>query len=201
MAPQFTAQMLRIIAEAADGLRNEVVWFVVNTENLKIVAAESSRVKAERKKTELGADTHEILGPCQTKDKRTGRRKIEVLMRKKDSTEDPKHPDSDLDGLFWSEAAVEKFVLPYYISIYGIEGVEALWDMFDHDDVAALGHLPKSEITNEVEDLTAAPSLRVFGWVAERAELEEFTIEQAFQRFLPTSAVRPIARETEDREL
>lgn len=62
------------------------------------------------------------------------------------------HPLHDLaclgDALFWSMAAVEKFLLPYYASFWGLEKITAdIRTQFERDDVLAVLHRPDSEPT------------------------------------------------------
>ena len=49
------------------------------------------------------------------------------------------------DACFWSRAAVEKFVLPYYLPILGIEGIRRLRDEYNSSAKVAVLHGQYSE--------------------------------------------------------
>ncbi len=52
---------------------------------------------------------------------------------------------SRFDAMFWSPAAVEKFVIPYYIRFNTIEYVNRIRNAFNRDEVEALTKLPWSD--------------------------------------------------------
>lgn len=51
----------------------------------------------------------------------------------------------EYDALFFSQAAVQKFVIPYYTSLYGPEFAVEIQDQLAQASIALLGHLPWSE--------------------------------------------------------
>ncbi len=59
------------------------------------------------------------------------------------------------DAVFWSMAAVEKFLVPYYSSILDLEKVmKEIRDRFANETVLAFIHLPNSEIIDDGERST-----------------------------------------------
>ncbi len=82
------------------------------------------------------------------------------------------------DAMFWSLAAVEKFLLPYYIGFEDIDIVkEKVRDRFKNPNVLAMVHLPRSEwVDIETRKLagfqTASSELPVLGPGAMLAAIE-----------------------------
>jgi hypothetical protein len=150
--PQLTADLLRDIAEAANGIRKHEIWFVV-----KDVAGTLVYTIA---KTDPGNPADAIVIPCLTKLKNERPQMIEIKCkaRKLDGTIidgnllNVEGTTDECDATFWSESAVEKFLIPYYASVAGDEAIQQLLDLLDDfhhkASVYALGHLPKSEYTS-----------------------------------------------------
>jgi hypothetical protein len=61
--------------------------------------------------------------------------------------------NSEIDALFLSLSSVEKFLVPYYTSLYGTALAEQVRMRFTSAPTAALGHLPWTEYM----DMTAIP--------------------------------------------
>lgn len=82
------------------------------------------------------------------------------------------------DAMFWSLAAVEKFLLPYYIGFEDIDVVrEKVRDRFKQPNVLAMVHLPRSEwVDIETRKLagftTASSELQILGPGAMLAAIE-----------------------------
>lgn len=53
-----------------------------------------------------------------------------------------------LDALFWSRSALEKFAVPYYARMYGGAYVDKLLTEFDAEPLQLAGHLPGTEYEN-----------------------------------------------------
>jgi len=70
------------------------------------------------------------------------------------------------DAMFWSEAAVEKFMLPYYMRHRTPAEVASIRDAFNHASVCAYIHPPTSGII-------ALTSARTDGRTLEALTLEE----------------------------
>ena len=154
--PTLNADILRLIAEAANGIRKDAVWFVVRVDGT------TGKLDYEIKTSDPGQPADAVVIPCQTTLKQEDRphmNEIKCKAKKKDGS----MVDGDLlfaevngnkercDAAFWSESAVEKFLIPYYASVAGDEAVaeiaQLLRDFHGAADIYALGHLPKSEYT------------------------------------------------------
>jgi hypothetical protein len=154
----YNARLLRRIAEAADGLREQEVWFVSDLKDSKLKEHKTNEGDAEALKKKHDTDTgsvdrHAVLGPCFTVNKIKKTKVIDVLWRVK-GTRDAPTLEPELDSLFWSESAIEKFLLPYYTSTQGLEAAQNIWKAFDDEKVLAIGHLPKSD-SDPIKDPSA----------------------------------------------
>lgn len=165
--PNLTFETLRLIAESASGMRNQDLWFVV-TGDPATYTWSSTCVHA-------GADT-EVIHVAAVPDPAPtvncavigvpGGEPVDLL----GITIKPvaPHPGGTYaaDAVFWSVSAVEKFLVPYYASVYGDQGPEmakAVLQLMGVDgarDAAervegetpfAVAHLPSSEYVGEPE--------------------------------------------------
>jgi hypothetical protein len=146
-----SANELRAMAEAADGLRGQplqVVWESTTDENGDIV-----QKLVLRAGNESGGITDVPAFQCYTKYDVVGRAQFESITvvpqpyAKMPPTGKPM-PIGSLcyvcDAMFWSEAAVEKFVYPYYIHFNDPTNIKDLKEYYNHKSVYALIHLPSS---------------------------------------------------------
>lgn len=130
-----SANELRKLAEAVDGIRDTkayVVWGASGPE-VKTSVTSADEVMAE-------CETHNVVG---------GRPRFTSI------TTDPPVVDhsgravhdlaSRCDAMFWSEAAVEKFVLPYYLRFRTVDDVNAIRSAFNSRAVYAIIHPPLSD--------------------------------------------------------
>lgn len=152
-------EMLRQIAECASGMRNENLWFVVTGNKFTV-----------EKKEPFPVDPEAIVIPVE---------KVNDPPSKVTAAwiSDATGPEVNLmevkvpaigpypagiyaaDAVFWSVSAVEKFLVPYYASVYGDtawEHVKTVMSILmpppDQDFVIdpqpyAIAHLPSSEYT------------------------------------------------------
>ncbi len=156
-APRLDAATLRAIAEHASGVRDTILWFVVHgPRSVKVFHRDPGIVDGATvlvvhtgstgKQPPVG---HAKLGPDEV-------RALDLLRLKHRGKE------YRADAVFWSESAVEKFVIPYYASKHGPRAgteVQAILDVFHHgkkppkegetetdgNGVFALVHVPTSE--------------------------------------------------------
>jgi hypothetical protein len=165
--PNVTFETLRLIAESASGMRNLPTWFIIEKTPEGTGYTWQNTFVEERKDTVViyCAPVTDAVSPV---DHATiGVKKDTVdLMCVKVGPILP-HLNSgtyEADAVFWSLAAVEKFLVPYYASVYGDEGAahaQAVMDLMripdthldaDEDTEAqafALVHLPSSEYVTE----------------------------------------------------
>lgn len=123
-----TAETLRLLAESVDGSRGETVYIVVRDGELKPV----------RRKN----DGEEELFLCETPLHRPQRPPVEHLRIRVRGKETSLH--ELCDSVFWTESAVEKFVVPYYAGVGGADAAMDVWTAFNDESVYALVHLPRS---------------------------------------------------------
>ncbi|HEX2191486.1 MAG TPA: hypothetical protein VHG51_21420 [Longimicrobiaceae bacterium] len=154
-----SAAMARRLAEAADGFRSgKPVYLVVDYEDPERVRSfegEGAREAAERARREGEAAGEGsrlgVFGPFLTEGDPPGAAGAEVLdvtirVRLPDgSTRTETFGGTEVDALFWSRAAVDKFVVPYYAAARGLEHAARLADAFAGEDAYVLAHLPDSD--------------------------------------------------------
>lgn len=165
--PNITFVTLRQIAESASGMRDQNLWFVV-TGDPATYTFSTMPVHA--------ADDTEVIFVAAVKDPVStvdcaqigiaGGEPVDLL----GITVKPigAHPGGTYaaDAVFWSVSAVEKFLVPYYASVYGDQGpkmaqavlnvllpptgtAEGGEAMVEDDTPFALAHLPSSEYVGE----------------------------------------------------
>lgn len=157
--PHVTYQILRDIAETASGLRNQDLYFTV--------WGEPARYSWTTQKVVEGPDNVVIFCGA-TNDPPTRVRKASIgdgatsinLMKVnvRPSPEFPHPPQAGpfkADAVFWSVSAIEKFLAPYYVSVYGDQGAEYARHVLnvlmasrsddEPGDSFAVAHLPSSE--------------------------------------------------------
>jgi hypothetical protein len=122
------ARELRHLAEAADGQRKRVLALVWNDVDRSYVLEE------------LGSSSNEVVLQLFTPFVVDDRRRIAEMVQVKNLGGEVFPLPKDVDAIFWSEAAVEKFVIPYYARVLGVDGVRALWDAFRDPTIIAIIH-------------------------------------------------------------
>ncbi len=139
MPKPISAKQLRKLAEMVDGHRGAPMVIVWRADELLVIP---------KRDFDPGTDT--LVLDCLTKDEVEKRPKFDHLkIKTKTKEEDIKEK---YDALFWSEAAVQKFALPYYQSHLSTTEVDKIWTGYLSDEVYALAHLPKSD-SDVIKDL------------------------------------------------
>lgn len=162
--PEVTYETLRLIAESASGMRDLPTWFIIEEtpqgtgyrwQHTFVRECEDTVVIYCAPVADLVSQVdHATIGVGNTT---ANLMKVQV---KRD------FPHEEMgtfkaDAAFWSLAAVEKFLVPYYASVYGDEGpahAQAVMDLMripdthlgadvdtEEGQVYALVHLPSSE--------------------------------------------------------
>lgn len=181
--PNITFVTLRQIAESASGMRDQDLWFVVTGE-----PGEPAKYTWSTTPVHAGDDT-EVIFVAAVKDFVStvdcamvgvpGHKPVDLL----GITIKPiaPHPGGTYaaDAVFWSVSAVEKFLVPYYASVYGdrgpdmakavmdvlllgIESEEGGEGMVEGGRPFAMAHLPSSEYVGEPDmEINFVPRLAV----------------------------------------
>jgi hypothetical protein len=129
-----TANELRKLAEAADGIRDKTAYVVWSGDEPQV-------------KTKLD-DGDELIVECETRNDAKKRASFTSIVL------DPPLIDADgnaikniadkYDAMFWSEAAVEKFAIPYYARFTSPQDLARMLDAFNHPTTLAMMHPPLS---------------------------------------------------------
>ena len=131
---RMTANDLRKLAEAVDGIRDVPAYVVWGKDGPAV--------------TEERPELEDVIFECMTKNTDPNRAKFRSITLDPPVVRSDGHPMTDIaaqfDAMFWSEAAVEKFVLPYYIRMGTPEEVSRIRKAFNHESVFAAIHMPDS---------------------------------------------------------
>lgn len=159
--PRITPRALRALAEAALGGRERPQGIVVDDpddpNHLAVIprAALTSGVTAP-------SDGHTYVIELDQVRPNLKNNPLEVLLPgcTMDGEAIPKGDVAPIaDALFWSAAAVDKFLLPYYASFVDLDVLQKhVVEAFQDPGVLAIVHLPDSE-TVIIDDVSIAPSL------------------------------------------
>jgi hypothetical protein len=160
--PNVTFETLRLIAESASGMRDQDLYFVVS--------GEPAGYSWQTDPVEAGDDTvvihcAPVADPVPTVNYATigagsERQRVNLLDIAVPGVWPHKDPGKHhhADAVFWSISAVEKFLVPYYASVYGDQGPAYARNVMDamlHPDADteertfAIAHLPSSEYVTE----------------------------------------------------
>jgi hypothetical protein len=159
--PTVTFEVLREIAETASGLRNEDLYFIIRGE-----PGESATYTWQTTPPADSDDTVVIHcngvddPPTRVDYARIGTAgEAQVNLLRITVPPVPPHPGGTYaaDAVFWSVSAVEKFLVPYYASVYGDEGPRMAQQVLqildtaaaEEGDAFAVAHLPSSEYVPE----------------------------------------------------
>ena len=156
--PNVTFETLREIAETASGLRNENLYFVIR--------GDPAAYTWQTTPPEPSEDT--VVIHCNGVDDPPSQVSFARIGTPGDTpvnllciTVPPlaPHPGGTYaaDAVFWSVSAVEKFLVPYYASVYGDQGPQMAQQVLQILDTAAaaegdafaVAHLPSSEYVPE----------------------------------------------------
>jgi hypothetical protein len=171
--PHLDSLQLRLIAEAASGLRGEPVHFVAQSDGTirEMYHGEGGgEAGGAQESGHVPPPLDFVVVPAFTENVAPNMPPLTVATLQAQGVPDP----IDLldlpgglgpaDAVFWSESAVEKFVIPYYASVYGNQAARAVGDILEafHGDrgdgggrgskltdpdvqTYAMAHIPKSE--------------------------------------------------------
>lgn len=150
-----SANELRRLAEAVDGVRDQSAYIVWGANGPEV-------------KTSVGR-SDDVMAECETNNIVRARATFDAITSDPRIVDDTGAPITDFasryDAMFWSEAAVEKFVLPYYLRFRTPEEVDEIRTLFNHPSVYSILHLPLTDCIftssartdgRTVEALTAA---------------------------------------------
>lgn len=132
-----SASLLRRIAEAADGHRTgEPIWVVAEDAPPHDAEVFDTAAEADAAAQRDGWSAH---GPYRTPrdDDDELITVLSVRVRLSDGTEREIGIESDVDALFFSRSAVEKFAVPYYAHVGGVERAAAILGT----DTSGTGHV------------------------------------------------------------
>jgi hypothetical protein len=155
--PNVTFEILRLIAESASGMRDQHTWFIIEE------TSTGTGYTWQHKRVEEDNDTvviycAPVMDAVSSVDHATigvGSNTVDLMCVPVQAS--APHLDSgvfEADAVFWSISAVEKFLVPYYASVYGDQGpayAQSVMDAMLHPDADtaeqtyALVHLPSSE--------------------------------------------------------
>jgi hypothetical protein len=138
--PPIPPSLLRRLAEAADGAKG-TVWFVASyavNEKGKHWISDAFETQTAAQSSGHNPVTHGVFGPYEAPpayvEKGIVSWKVEV----------EKHPvqviKGEYDAFFWSEAALRKFVLPYYANLIGPEYATEIRAAFRDPEVLLMAH-------------------------------------------------------------
>jgi hypothetical protein len=166
--PKVTFQILREIAETASGMRGDDLYFVIRDGD-PVICPSRTPVQEDDDTVVIHCDPTLKDPPSTVQFASIGveKGKCVNLMSVKVPVEGF-HPGGtfEADAVFWSVSAVEKFLVPYYASVYGDRGPEMAKKVLDvllperaeggegrEEDEApfAVAHLPSSEFVGEPE--------------------------------------------------
>lgn len=142
MAPKITWRQLRQMAESAHGLQEKRLGIRPDASGRYIV-----EVFNESNSNDYKFELDAIPNPKQ------GTLEVKLPGIKTDNL--PTKPTNDdftsiADAVFWSMAAVEKFLVPYYSSVIELDRVmKEVRERFANQNVLAFIHLPNSEIIDD----------------------------------------------------
>ncbi len=179
----FTANELRRLAEAVDGMRDKDLIVVI--EGDKLVARE--RIGAEQVAGAIHVHTasHKKLKPEEVKlTHPKTRKRINVKT-------------GVFDCVFWGEAACHKFLIPYYVRFYSDAQMQKLRNAISNDDVIAIAHAyPTRDVEIRNEDPTLpplipdAPSANGLYVLGSRSDAENF-LDEDWEPFSAWAARQP----------
>ncbi|MGI9043097.1 MAG: hypothetical protein ACR2GK_03100 [Gemmatimonadaceae bacterium] len=147
MPKTLSANDLRWLGEEADGRRGESFGLVWENDKLVFVPADDPRAS----KAVLTVRTEYEVGPgLQASEAR-----IKVVVG--EEVIDPNKGPDPVDAVFLTQAAVEKFVIPYYTRMLELEQIEGIKRrLFEDARVVAAAHIRPS-IIDEVRSAKLVP--------------------------------------------
>jgi hypothetical protein len=176
--PVLNSRQLRKIAEAVSGYRSDHPFWLILTQG------EDGELEYRVSPQDPGPRPEAVVIPCRTPKEADRPRVVAATIRAEGAPElnllnlqledDEGDTVRTADAVFWGESSVEKFVVPYYASVYGSDAGEAVTELLNtYNGVAdagadgaqtretnttasyALVHIPRSEYI-ELDDPPAA---------------------------------------------
>ena len=146
-----SAMLARRLAGAASGYADgKKIWFTARyRRDDEFSFRVSEPIVSDERPAEPADDELGLFGPFLTPQRRVAAKRtpvVRVYLELEDGktiTLDAKHADC----VFWSEAALEKFAIPYYASLGDLELAQEIRTRFRKPDVVALDHGPNTEYT------------------------------------------------------
>jgi hypothetical protein len=118
---ELPASLAKRVAEAANGLRNDKnVWFVVKEEFPHPLKKHYSEAEADTDLASRGPG-YVKMGPYRTPPDCPHKPAIEWIKVKVKGHKERELKPENVDALFFSVAALDKFFYPYYTTLYGAE--------------------------------------------------------------------------------
>jgi hypothetical protein len=118
---ELPASLAKRVAEAANGLRNgRDVWFVVRQEFPHPLTEYYSEEEADTDLNSRGPG-YRKMGPYRTAADCPHKPAIEWIKVKVQGEKEREFRPENVDALFFSVAALDKFFYPYYTALYGAE--------------------------------------------------------------------------------
>jgi hypothetical protein len=128
-----TAYRLRELAEEADGLRGQPLELVFEKDDLVLKAPSGTIVSGA-----IPVQTPKQKDPYSVK-----LRAVNLDPAPKLRPGDENLAES-FDAFFWSESAVDKFLVPYYVRMHGADFVKELQDAIRNKFVYLISHYPRT---------------------------------------------------------
>lgn len=173
--PTVDFELLRQIAEAASGLRDQDLWFVISA----VDTPEGVETTFTWTNTPPNLGPDDVVIYCQATPNdapvvtyaQVGANSTPIDLLTLEPSGYPPNPlggPYQADAVFWSLSAVEKFLVPYYASVYGNDApeyVKAVLDVLYNPgemQAYAVTHLPSSEwVTLERDGRTIGGGLQL----------------------------------------
>lgn len=158
------ASLVIRMGEAADGYRDGIErWFVVSyapPHDLRVFLdrgeAEAARDGLQQEMDAAGAgEVCEVFGPFATEPDpgpfgpKAGVASIAVTVRRGDEEVVVPIDPRKYDSIFWSLSAVDKFAIPYYVGMSGLDFATSVREKFVGNEVFLMGHMPNSTYAPE----------------------------------------------------
>jgi hypothetical protein len=156
-----SAELARRLAESADGHRDGRPRFVVTnpeepaTDRLRSFESKAEALEYQAQENAKGEGTFRVFGPFQTPRDTPADATGHKIMVKKVTVEleqDGKQYVAEIEGdkydaIFWSSSAVDKFAVPYYVSVVDVDFGAKVRADFGAPDVFMMVHLPDTVYT------------------------------------------------------
>lgn len=141
--PPISAMLARRLAGAASGYPDgRKIWFTARYQRLDLAfnVSEPYEDRPSAPDSAFG-----VFGPYQTPSQPSKRNEVVRVTLELSNGETKTIDPRKVDSLFWSESALEKFVIPYYGAVGDLELAMKIRSEFTKDKVVALCHGPNTE--------------------------------------------------------